>query len=32
MWKGESDGLMILEICCESLIRRNLVLEELRMR
>ena len=28
----ESDGLMILEDCCGSQIRRNSVLEGLRMR
>ena len=28
----ESDGLMILEVCCGSPIRRNSVLEELRVR
>ena len=28
----ESDGLMILEVCCGSPIRRNSVLEGLRVR
>ena len=28
----ESDGLMILQVCCGSSIRRNAVLEGLRMR
>ena len=28
----ESDGLMIFEVCCGSPIRRNSVLEELRVR
>ena len=28
----ESDGLMILEVCCGSLITRNSVLEGLRVR
>ena len=28
----KSDGLMILEVCCGSPIRRNSVLEEFRVR
>ena len=28
----ESDGLMIFEVCCGSPIRKNSVLEELRVR
>ena len=28
----ESDGLVILEVCCESPIRRNSVMEGLRVR
>ena len=30
--EGESDGLMILQVCCGSPVRRNSVLEGLRVK